>query len=222
MLASFTSRQLDSRSIKIGFGGQMRRIPHPMAPHKVQILIEWPLPGAADWVEVPSENAPWEVCPGQLFDTNSSRALNCDHWLGQQVEMFDRKGISLGEIIRTVVNYEGAHAINVGRLLEIEGQEHLKAARNPEIHILNNVTLFGIRYAHMIVIKSALYLYGKLLEEPAIERPSGDHYMIKPRLICTQEQATSPRPDWVRFEGMTIVSFGREKMLTRHTIKAVN
>ena len=33
--------------------------------------------------------------------------MDCDHWLGQQVVRFDNRGISLREIIQTVVNYEG-------------------------------------------------------------------------------------------------------------------
>ena len=78
--------------------------------------------------------------------------MNCDDWLGQQVVLFDGKGISLKEIIRTVVNYEGAHSIDVGRLATVEGEQPSKAATNPAPHILNAVTMFGITYAHLIVI----------------------------------------------------------------------
>ena len=36
-------------------------------PQGVTLSIEWPLPGAADWTGVPSEEAPWPVRPDQLF-----------------------------------------------------------------------------------------------------------------------------------------------------------
>ena len=133
-------------------------------PQEVQLSIEWPLPGAADWTGVPSEVAPWLVSPNQLFQTRTGPGLNCDEWLGQQVVLFDGKGISLKEMIRTVVNFDGAHSIDVSRLAVVQGESASKAARNPAPHILNAVTLCGIRYAHLIVIECALYLYKKLLD----------------------------------------------------------
>ena len=72
-----------------------------------EFAIEWPLPGAADWTGVPCENSPWRVSPDQLFRTADDPSLSCDDWLGQQVVLFDGRGISLKEMIRTVVNFEG-------------------------------------------------------------------------------------------------------------------
>ena len=84
--------------------------------------------------------------------------------------LFDGKGISLKEMIRTVVNFEGEHSINVGRLATVEGEKPSRAAANPAPHMLNAITFCGIRYADLIVIECALYLYGKLLKE---DRSSG-------------------------------------------------
>lgn len=100
-------------------------------PQSVEFAIEWPLPGAADWTGVPCENSPWLVSPDQLFRTAGDPGLTCDEWLGQQVVLFDGKGISLKEMIRTVVNFEGAHSINVGRLATVEGEEPSRAAAGP-------------------------------------------------------------------------------------------
>ena len=169
-------------------------------PQEVKLTIEWPLPGAADWTGVPSKEAPWLVSADQLFQDGGS-GLSCDAWLGQVVVLFDGKGITLKEMIRTVVNFEGAHSINVGRLAAVEGEAASRAATNPAPHILNAVTVCGIRYAHLIVIECALYLYEKLLEESSIERPSGDIYRVTPGVACSPEQAESTRPDWVKFEG---------------------
>ena len=137
-----------------------------------EFAIEWPLPGAADWTGVPCENSPWRVSPDQLFRIADDPSLSCDEWLGQQVVLFDGKGISLKEMIRTVVNFEGAHSIDVGRLATVEGEKPTRAAANPAPHMLNAITFCGIRYADLIVIECALYLYRKLLKEDSIERPA--------------------------------------------------
>ena len=191
----------------------------PVAPHDLTIAIEWPLPGTADWVGLPSESKLWTISAEQLFDADSKRSMRCDDWLGQQVVNFDGKLISLKEIIQTVSNLEGAHAINVARLADVEGHKPLKAARNPEPHILNNITLFEIRYTHLIVIETALYLYAKLLDEPSIQRPLGDIYIVEPGFDCPLEQATSPRPNWLRYDGEVTMVFSDEPRATRFTIK---
>ena len=191
-------------------------------PQEAKLSIEWPLPGAADWTGVPSEEAPWLVSADQLFQTSAGSGLSCDEWLSQQVVLFDGKGISLKEMIRTVVNFEGAHSINVGRLATVEGEQASKAATNPAPHILNAVTVCGIRYAHLIVIECALYLYEKLLDESSIEQPSGDIYKVTLGVACSPEQAESSRPDWVKFQGGMMISFSDVPKVVHHKIKAVN
>ena len=191
-------------------------------PQEVKLSIEWPLPGAADWTGVPSEEAPWLVSTDQLFHTSAGSGLSCDDWLGQQVVLFDGKGISLKEVIRTVVNFEGAHSINVGRLATVEGEQASKAATNPAPHILNAVTVCGIRYAHLIVIECALYLYEKLLDESSIERPSGDLYKVKMGVACSPEQTQSSRPDWIKYQGGMMISFSDGPKVVRHKIRAVS
>ena len=193
----------------------------PVAPHDLEFVIEWPLPGTADWIGVPTPTEPWQICAEQLFDTGSTRALNCDNWLGQQVVLFGSKGISFKDIIRMVVTYEGAHAINVGRLSDVEGQEPFKPAKYPAPYLLNNITLFGLRYPHLIVIETALYLYYSLLDEPSIQRPDGEIYQEIPAFVCHEEQASSPRPDWLQFEGSIMVTFATEVKSTRYTIRPV-
>ena len=190
-------------------------------PQGIKLSIAWPLPGAADWIGVPSEEAQWPVSSDQLFQTSAGCGLSCDEWLGQQVVLFDGKGISLKEMIRTVVNFDGAHSIDVSRLSVVQGESASKAARNPAPHILNAVTVCGIRYAHLITIESALYLYEKLLDESSIKRPSGDIYTIKPGVACSPDQAESPRPDWVAFRGTMMISFTDVPKVVRHKIKAV-
>ena len=119
-------------------------------PQEVKLSIEWPLPGAVDWRGVPSEEALWQVSADQLFQTSADSSLSCDEWLGQQIMLFYGKGISLKAMVRTVVNFEGTHSINMGRLATVEGEQASKAETNPALHILNAVTVCGIRYAHLM------------------------------------------------------------------------
>ena len=85
--------------------------------------------------------------------------------------MFDHQRITLKDVIRMVATYEGAHSISVSRLLQAEDQENRGPFRHPERHILDNVTVFGVKYTHIVVIESALYLYEKLVDAGHVEGP---------------------------------------------------
>ena len=189
-------------------------------PQSLELAIGWPLPGAAGWSEAPSDECPWLICPEQLFRTDREGDMSCDAWLDQQVVLFDRRGISLREIIRTVVNFEAAHSINTSRLSTIEGEKPSRAAANPAPHILNAVTLFGIRYAHLIVIECAMYLYDTLLNQDPIARPNGDIYSVKLGVECSEDQAESAQPDWLRFQGTMMISFSNTPTVIEHEIRA--
>ena len=186
----------------------------------LKVAVEWPLPGAADWTGVPSDENPWLVSPDQLFQTDAEPRMDCDEWLGQQVVLIDGNGISLQEMIRTVVNFEGAHSINTSRLSTVEGEKPSKAAKNPAPHILNAVTLFGTRYAHLIVIESAMYIYEALLEQDSIKGPKGDIYSVKWGVECNPEQARSPNPNWLRYQGSMMISWFNAPTMIRYEIKA--
>ena len=199
----------------------------PITPLEFKISIEWPLSGTASWTEVPTKETPWKVRPEELFDAHSNDIFNCDRWLGQRLVMFDNKGITLKDVIRTIANFEGAHSINVSRLLQIENEMDLKPkknspAKNPEIHILNNLKVCGIKYSHIIIIECALYLYKKLIENKELRSPEGE---ISLPTIClvleSSEDVFSNAPSWLAFDGELILSFGGTKRLISHRIRAV-
>ena len=187
----------------------------------LSIVVEWPLPGMADWVEAPSESQRWLISADQLINTGSDRAMTCGDWLGQQVVMFDSKGISLEKMIRTVANLEGAHAESVGRLAVVQGETPSNASRDPEIHILRNITLFGVGYVELVVIEAALYLYWRLLDEPSIRRPGGSIVLATPAFECSPEQVGSSRPGWLGFRGGTMASFSPRPGIVRHDVRGV-
>ena len=194
----------------------------PIAPLQFKISIEWPLPGVADWTETPTKDKPWQVKAEELFDTHSNDILGCDAWLGQQLVMFDKKGISLKDVIRTIVNYEGAHSINVSRLMHTENEMDSEPSKNPKLHILNNIKIYGIKYNHLIVIETALYLYAKLLKNKEIENPKGEKNIPT---ICvfseSPEGVFSSSPKWLAYDGGIILSFGDRPQLISHKIRAV-
>ena len=125
------------------------------------------------------------------------------------------------EMVQTVANFEGAHSIDVGRLEVSKGEKVFKAAKRPAPHILKAVTLFGIQYPHLFVIKCALYLYEKLSSANSIERPSGDLCTVTPALWCAREQAESRHPDWLEYRGGMMVSFSGAPVVVSHKISAV-
>ena len=183
--------------------------------------VEWPLPGMAGWTDVPADGHRWPISAGQLFDIDSDRDMQCDDWLAQQVVIFDGKGIALHELIRAVANYDGAHAIGVGRLAVVEGETPTEATKHPDLHLLKNITFFGIGYAHLVVVEAAMYLYERLVDEASIARPRGDILLVRPEFECSAEQAASSSPDWMRFRGGATVSFSSRPGVMRHTVRAV-
>ncbi len=72
----------------------------PVAPHELTIAVEWPLPGTADWLEVPTSDCPWTIAPEELSDLEGNGKLDCSEWLGQQLVqqfvMFDQRGVPKG------------------------------------------------------------------------------------------------------------------------------
>ena len=228
----------DRRSIRIEFGGIQggelritklndetlapeRTYTAPAGPQSLEIVIEWPLPGAVGWTGVPTDQSPWPVAPEMLLQLDQEARMNCDEWLGQQVVRFDNKGISLREFIQTVVNYEAAHSLSTSRLATVEGEEPSRAARNPAPHILNAVTFCGIRYAHLVVIESALYLYEALLDNDAVARPKGDVYTVKLGVACDADQSDSATPGWACFRGTMMMAFHNAPTVIRHEIRPV-
>ena len=194
----------------------------PIAPLQFKISIEWPLPAVAGWTENPTRDKPWQVKAEELFDTHSNDTLSCDEWLGQQLVMFDNKGISLKYAIRTVVTYEGAHSTNVSRLFLTENEKDRPPAKNPELHILNNLKIYGIKYCHIIVIECALHLYNKLIENKEVKNPEGE---INLPIFCvfseSSEDVFSSSQKWLAFDGGIAFSFGDRPQLISHRIRAI-
>ena len=194
----------------------------PLTPLQCKISIEWPLPGTASWNEAPTRENPWKVRPEELFDTNSRSAMNCNDWLGQQLVMFDNKGITLKEVIRTIANFEGAHALNADRLMRTQDEKDTEASKNPEVHILNNVKICGFKYTHIIVMECALYLYKKLIGNKEIATPEGAEYIpITVIRNKTPEDSFPSAQDFLAYDGTVACSFGEHGTVISHRIRAV-
>ena len=192
-----------------------------IAPLRLELSVEWPLPGTAGWTRTPTRNAPWRVRPEELFDTESHE-LGCDAWLGQQLVMFDRRGITLKDAMRTIANYEGAHAANVSRLQRTETERDTDPSRNPELHILNNIKICGLKFNHIVVIEAALYLYRKLVGHAGIDSPKGE---INIPTLCLLRESTedifAAAQNVLVYDGGVIPSFGEEPCTISHRIRPV-
>lgn len=193
----------------------------PIAPHELSIAIEWPLPGTASWTATPTEARPWMIAPEELFELEGGE-FDCSAWLGQQLVMFDNRGITLKDVIRTVATYEGAHSISVSRLLQTEGEPSTEFFRHPERHILDNVTIFGMKYTHIVVIESALYLYEMLADGGHIKRLGDEEWRLRPSFVALDEDGFfSAEPDWLGFAGGLMLGIGTDKRTINHRIQAV-
>ena len=194
----------------------------PIAPHTLSIAIEWPLPGATSWTGTPTEDRPWTIAPRELFELEGQKKLDCSGWLGQQLVMFDQRGITLKDVIRMVATYEGAHSINVSRLLQEEGKQAKGPFRYPERHILDNVTVFGMKYTHIVVIEGALYLYEMLADGGHIERLSDEEWRLRPSFVTLEEDGFfSAKQGWLGFAGGLIPAIGTAERSITHRIRAV-
>ena len=130
-------------------------------------------------------------------------------------------GVSLEDLIQTVANFEAAHSVSTSRLATFGDEEPTKARRNPAPHILNAVTFGGVRYAHLVVIESAMYLYEALVDKKSVTRPKGDIYGMKLGFACDADQSQSETPNWASFAGTMMVAFRNAPKVTRHEIRPV-
>ena len=193
----------------------------PIGPQRLTIDIEWPLPGMTYWLEQPVQEAPWDIRVEGLFESQSDQVLNCEPWLGQQLVMFDNRGITLRDVIRVTVNTEAAHSPPLDRLMLPEGDEdkaRFRVVKDREIHILSYITVCGVRYSHAIVIQAALFLYRKLAGNGSISRSEGEVGI--PVFGFIPYDVFSPNQDWLRFDGGLVTSLGGRAQTIAHRVRA--
>ena len=210
----WTGLEIDNGFMRIEKKDAPKGIQHiSIGRNEVKIFIDWPIPGTMNW----TGTQPWPVSEEQLFDIGSKRSLNCDQWLAQGLVKVNGDSISLKDVIKMVVNKEGAHSVNTGtRLLRVEDEQPI---HNEGIHILNTIKLFGVKYIHIIVVESALYLYGKLLDatknNDQIDIQNGERYIL-------QLGSFSERPDWLSFDGGMMLAPSPMGQVIHRTIKSIN
>lgn len=213
---------LKARKLDEATGHPEATVSLPIAPHTLRIAVEWPLPGAAGWTDAPTEDQSWTIAPEELFDLEGTEKLDCSRWLGQQLVMFDQRGITIKDVIRMVATFEGAHSINVSRLLQAAEEKPKGPYKHPERHILDNVTVFGMKYTHIVVIECALYLYEMLADGKHIERLADEKWRLRPSFVTLDEaEFFSAKQDWLGFAGGLILGPGTAERSITHKIRAV-
>lgn len=193
----------------------------PVGPQSLKLSIDWPVPGAADWDSIPTFDNPWQIRASQLFDLDSPSDLDCANWLGQQLVMFDNRGVSLRDVIRVTANIEGAHSINASRFAQVEGERVPRYVADQNTLFLSSVTFGGTHYNHVIVVEAALYLYEKLIDSKAFERPEGE--VVLPTFCVfpeTSDGLFAANPKWLGFDGGFMISIGGGGQTISHRIRA--
>ena len=193
----------------------------PIGPQRLSFEVQWPLPGMATWNSQPTPEDPWRIRPEELFDSQSSPSPNCDSWLGQQLVVFDNRGITLRDVIRVLANTEGAHSPPLDRLSLPQGNEdksRFRVIKDGEIHILSHIMVSGVRYSHAIVIEAAMYLYRQLTRNESISTAEGAGEILQ--LSIAPEAVFGSVQDWLRFDGgLQMVLGGREQSIS-HKVRA--
>ena len=193
----------------------------PFGPRRLSIVVEWPLPGMTDWLTQPKPESPWEIRSEGLFESQPDPGLDCDQWLGQQLVIFDNRGITLKDIIRVTVNTEAAHSPPMQRLMIPEGNEdraRFRVVRDREIHILSHITVCGVRYSHAIVIQAALCLYRELAGNTPFGLSEGD--VGVPVFGFIPDDVFSDSQKWLRFDGGLAFSLRGVGQSITHRVRA--
>ena len=151
----------------------------------------------------------------------STPTLSCNAWLGQQLVLFDDKGISLKEIIRTIVNTEGAHSANIARLNKVVGENEDREVQKPRLHILNNVTFANVKFNHIITIESALYLYYSIMDY-WLKRGEVEGICLPVIYVVSDSpsKVASSGQGFLGFEGGLMISLGGQKQVVSHMVRA--
>ena len=193
----------------------------PVGQQKLNITVEFPLPGMVNWIVQSDRQQVGAIRVEELFDLQSRPTLSCSAWLGQQLLLFDGKGISLKEVIRTIVNTEGAHSVNATRLNKVMGDNKDRGVQKPRLHILNNITFCTVKFNHIITIESALYLYYMIMDHWL---KLGEIEEINlPVIYVAADDPSKVTPSgrgFLGFEGGLMISLGGEEQLVSHVVKA--
>ena len=193
----------------------------PIGPQKLNITVEWPLPGMSNWVDDPNDESAREMRVEELFDLVAEPTLSCSEWLSQQLVLFDSRGIALREVITTIVNTEGAHSVGGGRLRTRKNEKPQEFTRRQRLNILNNITFGSVKYNHIVVIESALYLYERMMQHRVAQGEAKGYYMPVICVIPDVLGSLSPaNPRIMGFEGGLILGLGGLEQIVSMKIRA--
>ncbi len=189
-----------------------------IGPQRLVFAIQWPLPGLAGWGDNPTPESPWRMEPDGLFDSEASLGHDCDRWLGQQLVRLDDEHFTLGQIIRMVVNTEGAHAPPLDRLMIPKGtkdEARRKIVDNYKMHILGRITVFGVRYDHLVTILAGLHLYYRLTRSGISEQLGGPASIPVVRIAHDLPAGL----EWLDFDGGLAPAIRPEGRTIVHTVR---
>ena len=87
---------------------------------------------------------------------------------------------------------------------------------------MDNITVFGMKYTHIVVIECALYLNEMLANAGHIQRPPDERQRLRPSFVATDEAGFfAENQNWLGFAGGMLLSIGTEERSITHRIRAV-
>ena len=193
----------------------------PVGPQKLGIRVEWPLPGIATWVAEPHDQHIGRIRVEDLFALCSEPTQSCGDWLSQQLVLFDNKGITLGDVIATIANTEGAHSGGGGRVKSSRREAPQKLASRQRLNILNNIKLGPLKINHIVVVETALYLYERIMQHRVTQGEIKGYYM--PSIVVESDvpdNRSLRKQGVVGFEGGIIFSLGGQEQTVFHSVRA--
>ena len=84
------------------------------------------------------------------------------------------------------------------------------------------MTIFGMKYTHIVVIECALYLYEMLADGGHITRLGDEEWRLRLSFATLEEDGFfSAQDEWLGFAGGLIPAFGTAERTITHRIRAV-
>ena len=198
-------------------------VSRPLQPLHYQVVVEWPLPGMAGWTKQPTPERLWRIHPEELFESQETQQLGCNQWLGQQLVLVNGWSVSLQDMIRTTANTEGAHTSPSIPLHYFEGQGRPRALKNSHVHIASQLTIASVRYNHIVMCETALFLYIALLQNQFFT-PAENKAPVTVRVpglaLALRFPVFSEPGQWLGLDAAVMMGFGSDKRVEKYEIRA--
>ena len=147
------SWRTEGREWVLGYeNGKRERVVVPKAEHAIEVGRLYGIDFAEEgWCAVHSP-----------FDSSVPRTT-LDEWLSSKAVQVNSVGYSVGDVLRIVADYEGAHSNEMVAWVAVGvNPEDFDRGRNMKYRIINCVHFGCLSYPHILAMYSGLYIIGEV------------------------------------------------------------